>query len=90
MNLIAVARLRPRLAECGIKKVNQTEDRVYIYTSPEHRRAAEALAMLWRGRLTFCSATSPYFIFKPEKNKVLEQFTTLISEYEKILEATRA
>ncbi len=89
MNLIAVAKLRPALAECGIKKVNQTEDRIYIYTSPEDRRAGEALGMLWRGKLSFCSATSPYFIFRPEKKKILEEFTALVSEYKIILEKMR-
>ncbi len=88
MNLIAVAKMRPRLADCRIKKVAQNDDRVYIYTSAHDRRACEALGLLWRNKLSFCSATSPYFIFRPEKNKVLEELTTLISEYEKILEKT--
>jgi transcription-repair coupling factor (superfamily II helicase) len=89
MNLIAVAKLRPILAECGIKKVNQTEDRIYIYTSPSDRGAGEALGMLWRGKLSFCSATSPYFIFRPDKKKILEELETLVSEYKIILEKKR-
>ncbi|MBQ9976497.1 MAG: transcription-repair coupling factor [Clostridia bacterium] len=86
MNLVAVARLRPLLAECRIKKITQTEDRVYIYTSPLDKKAGEALGMLWRGRLTFTSATSPYFIFRPEKKKILEELNTLVGEYKIILE----
>ena len=86
MNLMKVALLRPTLQECRIKKVNQNEDRIYIYTSPLDRRACEALTALWRGKLSFCSATSPYLIFKPEKKKILEEFTTLLGEYKNILE----
>ncbi len=86
MNLIKVALMRTTLARCRIKKVNQSEDRVYIYTSPLDRRAGEALSMLWRGKLSYCSATSPYFVFRPDKKKLFEEFATLISEYEKILE----
>ncbi len=88
MNLLTIAKMRTTLAKCRIKKVNQNEERVYIYTSPLDRRACEALSVLWRDKLSFCSATSPYFVFRPDKKKVLEEFGVLISEYEKILEKT--
>jgi len=88
MNLVAIAKLRPQLAECRIKKINQTEDRIYIYTSPLDRRAGEALGMLWRDKLSFCSATSPYFIFRPDKKKIIDELSTLIREYKIILEKT--
>lgn len=88
MNLLAVAKLRPVLKKCGIKKAVQNQERIYIYTSPEHNRFCQALVMLWQGKLSLCSATSPYLIFTPDKKKVLEEFTALVGEYEKILEKT--
>ncbi len=89
MNLIKISKLRTVLAECRIKKAIQTDDRIYIYISSGDRRAGEALALLWRDKLSFCSATSPYFVFRPNKKKILEEFTTLIGEYKIISEKVR-